>query len=52
MALISDNYDGLLDPEIKELVDFLQENEHQSTGFITKQRILEHKEGWGKVINQ
>ena len=52
MSLINDNDDGILDPEIRDLVDFLQENEHQSTGFVTKQSILEHKEGWGRIINQ
>ncbi len=39
-------------PEIANLVDFLQENERRSTGFVTKQRILNNIDGWGKVINQ
>jgi hypothetical protein len=45
MSLINDNDDEALDPEIKDLVDFLQENEHQSTGFVTKQSIINNMEG-------
>jgi hypothetical protein len=45
MSLINDNEDETLDPEIKDLVDFLQENEHQSTGFVTKQSIINNMEG-------
>lgn len=41
-----------LDPEILELVNFLQENERYSTGFVTKKRVLKNKEGWGIAINQ
>ena len=41
-----------LDPEILELVSFLQENERYSTGFVTKKRVLANKEGWGIAINQ
>jgi hypothetical protein len=41
-----------LDPEILELVDFLQENERYSTGFVTKKRVLRNREGWGIAINQ
>lgn len=44
--------DIVLDPEVLELVDFLQENERYSTGFVTKKRILKEKEGWGIAINQ
>lgn len=45
MSLINDNDDETLDPGIKDLVDFLQENEHQSTGFVTKQSIINNMEG-------
>ena len=45
MSLINDNDNEALDPEIKDLVDFLQENEHQSTGFVTKQSIINNMEG-------
>ena len=45
MSLINDNDDEALDPEIKDLVDFIQENEHQSTGFVTKQSIINNMEG-------
>jgi hypothetical protein len=45
MSLISDNDENYLDPEIKELVNFLQETEHQSTGFVSKQRILKNLDG-------
>lgn len=41
-----------LDPEIFDLITFLQENERKSTGFVTKQRILKNIDGWGRVINQ
>ena len=41
-----------LDPEILELVNFFQDNERYSTGFVTKKRVLENKEGWGIAINQ
>lgn len=52
MSLINDNDDEILDPEIQDLVNFLQENEHQSTGFVTKKSILDNMEGWGRVVNQ
>lgn len=32
-------------PEISSLVEFLQENERHSTGFVTRQRILDNAEG-------
>ena len=41
-----------LDPEIGELIDFLHEDEQSSSGFITKKRILAHRDEWGRIINQ
>lgn len=41
-----------LDAEVGELIDFLHEDEQASSGFITKKRILAHRDEWGRVINQ
>lgn len=41
-----------LDTEIGELIDFLHEDEQEASGFITKKRILAHRDEWGMVINQ
>jgi hypothetical protein len=45
-------FDIELDAEILDLVNFLEESERQSTGFVTKKRILDNAEGWCRVLNQ
>ncbi len=37
---------------IGEFMDLLHNEEHQQSGFVTKSRILEHLDDWGRVINQ
>lgn len=41
-----------IDEEVGALMDFLHEDEQASSGFITKKRILAHRDEWGRVINQ
>ena len=40
-----------LDPEIQEYIDFMDSDEQDNTGFLTKALIDEHREGWERIWN-
>lgn len=43
--LINTNNELELDPEIQEYIDFMDSDEQDNTGFLTKASIDEHREG-------
>lgn len=53
MPLIFDDVldDSYLEPEIMDYVDFLDSEEQDRTGFLTKQRIQEHFQECGEMLN-
>ena len=40
-----------VDPEIQEYIDFMESEEQDNTGFITKQSIDANREGWERMWN-
>ncbi len=52
MGLISDDlFDDAIDPEIEDYFNFLDEDEQDHTGFLTKKRVNEHLEEVGNFLN-
>lgn len=50
--LLDDIFDeSYIDPEIEEYIDFMDAEELESTGFLTKKRINEHFEECGEMLN-
>lgn len=50
--MLLNNDDELdLDPEIQEYIDFMDSDEQDNTGFLTKALIDEHREGWERIWN-
>ena len=43
--------DSYIDPEIEEYINFMDADEQESTGFLTKKRINEHFEKAGEMLN-
>ena len=52
MGLLSDDiFDDEVDPEIEDYFNFLDEDEQDHTGFLTKKRVDEHFEEVGEYLN-
>ena len=52
MKLITDIFDDTyIDPEIEEYIDFMDSEEQEVTGFLTKKRINEHFQEAGEMLN-
>ena len=52
MGLLTDDFfDDALDPEIEDYFNFLDEDEQDQTGFLTKKRVDEHFEEVGEYLN-
>ena len=52
MGLLTDDFfDDALDPEIEDYFNFLDEDEQDQTGFLTKKRVNEHFEEVGNYLN-
>ncbi len=52
MGLLTDDFfDDTLDPEIEDYFNFLDEDEQDQTGFLTKKRVNEHFEEVGNYLN-
>ena len=52
MPLLEDIFDeSYIDPEIEEYINFMDADEQESTGFLTKKRIDEHFEEAGEMLN-
>ena len=52
MALITDIFDdSYIDPEIEEYIDFMDTEEQEITGFLTKKRIDENFQAAGEMLN-
>lgn len=52
MGLLSDDiFDDEIDPEIEDYFNFLDEDEQDHTGFLTKKRVDEHFEEVGNYLN-
>ena len=52
MPLLEDIFDeSYIDPEIEEYINFMDADEQESTGFLTKKRINEHFEEAGEMLN-
>ena len=52
MGLISDDvFDDILDPEIEDYFNFLDEDDQDQTGFLTKKRVLQNFEAAGECLN-
>lgn len=49
--LKTDIFDDAIDPEIEAYINFLDEEEQDSTGFLTKKRINAHFEEVGEYLN-
>lgn len=47
--IFDENY---LEPEVEEYINFLDEDEQNVTGFLTKKRVMEHFEECGEMLNQ
>ena len=47
--VFDENY---LEPEVEEYINFLDEDEQNVTGFLTKKRVMEHFEECGEMLNQ
>ena len=49
MPLLEDIFDeSYIDPEVEDYINFMDADEQESTGFLTKKRINEHfEEGRG-----
>lgn len=46
MPLIDDMFDlDAIDPEIEEYINFLNADEQENTGFLTKKRVDDNAEG-------
>ena len=43
--------ENFIDPEIDEYIDFLESDEQEATGFLTKRRVQEHFEECGEMLN-
>lgn len=52
MGLLSDDiFDDALDPEIEDYINFLDEDDQDSTGFLTKKRVMQNIEQVVEVLN-
>lgn len=52
MPLIEDIFDEeYLDPEIEEYIDFMDKDEQESTGFLTRKRIDKNFQKCGEMLN-
>ena len=52
MGLLTDDFfDDALDPEIEDYFNFLDEDEQDQTGFLTKKRVNVHVEEVGNYLN-
>ena len=50
--LLDDIFDeSYIDPEVEEYIDFMDSEEVENTGFLTKKRINEHFEEVGEMLN-
>lgn len=50
--LIDDLFDeSFLDPEVEDYINFLEADEQENTGFLTKKRIDEHFKECGEMLN-
>lgn len=50
--LIDDIFDdGSLDPEVEEYINFMDADEQETTGFLTKKRVNENFEKCGEMLN-
>ena len=50
--LIDDLFDeSFLDPEVEDYINFLEADEQENTGFLTKKRIDEHFQECGEMLN-
>ena len=50
--LIDDLFDeSFLDPEVEDYINFLEADEQENTGFLTKKRIDEHFQECGDMLN-
>jgi len=53
MALLDDFFDeNYIDPEIEEYFEFLDADEQEQTGFLTKKRVRENFTKCGEMLNQ
>ena len=52
MPLLEDIFDeSYIDPEVEDYINFMDADEQESTGFLTKKRINEHFEEAGEMLN-
>lgn len=52
MPLIEDVFDlDTIDQEVQDYIDFMEADEQQTTGFLTKKRVDENFEGVGRMWN-
>ena len=52
MALLDDLFDeNFIDPEVEEYIDFMDADELDNTGFLTKKRVNEHFQECGEMLN-
>ena len=52
MPLIEDIFDeSYLDPEVEDYINFMDADEQESTGFLTRKRIDAHFEEVGEMLN-
>ena len=50
--LIDDLFDeSFIDPEVEDYINFLEADEQENTGFLTKKRIDEHFQECGEMLN-
>lgn len=48
--MIEDVFDELyVDPEVQDFIDFMENDEQDSTGFLTKKSIEANREGWERI---
>ncbi len=40
-----------IEPEIEDFISFIEDDEQEQTGFLTKQKVLEHFEELGEILN-
>ena len=52
MPLLEDIFDeSYIDPEVEDYINFMDADEQESTGFLTKKRIDEPFEEAGEMLN-
>lgn len=53
MRLIDDIFDdSFIDPEVEEYINFMDQDEQDNTGFLSRKRVDQHFEECGHMLNQ